>query len=433
MFRLKYLPRFAAILLAASLAVPTPSLGQAPPAPPRTTQGGPNTAQAPYVPVQPGPAAATRAAPSNDSFKKLIETPPPASAGAGLRGAEEESGPSADDVRRQAEGDFPALDRAVPLGEIQDAWSRADTKPAPGQEAPGISRYVYAPTTVYKIDTRVFMVTTVVLPAWETVAQVHLGDNFAFQVGRVDNPRQNILKISSKHAGGDTNMVVIGGSGRVYPFYIRSSGVKSRTPSDFVVYIEGRDPKADPPELPEEKAVGSTSSLTDSSSSAAGFLEKLASFAPASGAPSDKTAGKDDWLREIPFDINTLRFEEFRMAKGGASDSDKIAPDRVFHDGVFTFLYYGRDRMDVVHRPVVHLVIDGVDNPVNTRTAGRHGNILVVEAVGNLTLRNGARVVCIEYLGNIHRPVPDHADPVMPEKSKGSTATKEPAQGTTGQ
>jgi hypothetical protein len=43
-------------------------------------------------------------------------------------------------------------------------------------------------------------------------------------------------------------------------------------------------------------------------------------------------------------------------------------------------------------------LVDGVDTMVNTRTAGLRGNILIAEAVGDFTLRNGNRIVCVRQV-----------------------------------
>lgn len=477
-------------LLVSVISIPAYAQGPAAPSPsgpgPRVQPGA---GGAPQKGAEPPPAPGAAKAPPPGGILDFIEKEKP-----GGRGEQ----PPEFDVHGQAAGEYPPMDRdLVPLGRIQKAWNRAGTAPAPGQEAPGISRYVWTPASVFKIDTRVFMVTTIVLPPWETALQLHLGDPVSFKAAQ---PVGNVIRLSSNHPGGDTNLVVIGSSGRVYPFYIRSTGVDSKTVSDFVVYVEGLNPNATPPEFeapqiigervtgsesgirapearPGDRAPGPASGGRDARSGkdrsdardprggpipgldpgtgpppnapaggswAASMREPravAAAFAPDAtasrmrppggftpakeGVPRSRAGntwraqeGATDWLRDIPFDINKLRFDEYRMEKGGAKDSDKIAPDRVFHDGVFTYLYYARGRMDVVHRPVVHLVIDQVDNPVNTRTGGPHGNIIVVEAVGDMTLRNGERVICLRYLGDVHRPSGPDTDPVFDRKAE---------------
>jgi type IV secretory pathway VirB9-like protein len=71
-----------------------------------------------------------------------------------------------------------------------------------------------------------------------------------------------------------------------------------------------------------------------------------------------------------------------------------IAPDYVYSDGVFTYFHFGT-RAREIDLPVVFRVVDGVETRVNTRTAGRFGEVLIAEARGDFTLRAGARAVCI--------------------------------------
>src|SRR3546814_13158928 len=48
---------------------------------------------------------------------------------------------------------------------------------------------------------------------------------------------------------------------------------------------------------------------------------------------------------------------------------------------------------------VASLVVQGVEPPVNVRTAGPNGRMLVVEGIGDIVLRNGLKIVCIKRHG----------------------------------
>ena len=132
---------------------------------------------------------------------------------------------------------------------------------------------------------------------------------------------------------------------------------------------------------------------------AAAVAAAVAAQAPAvstdTAAPIPAKPAGEDYLRRIDFDLASLRWTDFEIQVPTADDA-AIAPERVFHDGLFTFFDFGQ-RADSMERPVAHLVVDGVDSPVNTRTGGRHGSILIAEAVGDFTLRAGPRVVCVRY------------------------------------
>jgi type IV secretory pathway VirB9-like protein len=79
------------------------------------------------------------------------------------------------------------------------------------------------------------------------------------------------------------------------------------------------------------------------------------------------------------------------------NEGDKeIAPEYVMHDDRFTYLVFPTGLTD---KPAVFRVVDGKEGRVNTRTVGRFGEVVVVEAMGDFVLRSGSRIVCI-----VHEP-----------------------------
>jgi hypothetical protein len=160
----------------------------------------------------------------------------------------------------------------------------------------------------------------------------------------------------------------------VYPFYVRAEGANSVNVPDVVVYLHAAPP-------------GAGVVITPASKDAKGGKPAApANFKPASGNGHDVTGEKaPDFVKPIAFNPDKLTFN-FNM-----SGERSIAPQRVFSDGVFTWFDYGTkwDRDDL---PAVYRVVDGVDTPVNTRIKG---TMLVAEAAGAFTLRNGQRVVCV--------------------------------------
>ena len=73
-----------------------------------------------------------------------------------------------------------------------------------------------------------------------------------------------------------------------------------------------------------------------------------------------------------------------------------IAPERVWRDNVFTYIDFGEKALNMNQRPVVSLLVEGGESPVGFRTEGPQSRLLVVEAIGDLVLRNGGRIVCIK-------------------------------------
>jgi hypothetical protein len=73
-----------------------------------------------------------------------------------------------------------------------------------------------------------------------------------------------------------------------------------------------------------------------------------------------------------------------------------IAPERVWHDNIFTYIDFGPKALAMLERPIVNLIIQGSESPVGFRTRGPNGRLIVVEAVGDMVLRNGEKVVCLK-------------------------------------
>jgi type IV secretory pathway VirB9-like protein len=273
------------------------------------------------------------------------------------------------DLNAMAAGQFPEMERSstLPIGAIQNSWNKPFA--SSGQTSPGVMRYVWRPDFVMPIRTREFMTTTIELPAWEKIDRIILGDTMVFEATRV---KENIVVVRPSHSGADTNMTMIGVSGNLYNFYLRSEGWNSARITDLAVYVTAGKPGA----------LGGR----DVGSSDGGWF----------GASNKKSKTEDgepeDYLREIAFDPANIQFNMRVFAKTPADI--EISPLRVFSDGVWTYFDYG-DKADTQRRPVVFQLIDGVETMVNTRTAGPKGNMIVAEAVGDFVLRNGRRIICV--------------------------------------
>ena len=77
-------------------------------------------------------------------------------------------------------------------------------------------------------------------------------------------------------------------------------------------------------------------------------------------------------------------------------DDYVIAPERVWRDRIFTYIDFGDKVIAMTQRPVVSLLVEGGESPVGFRTDGENGRLLIIEAVGDMVLRSGQRIVCIK-------------------------------------
>ncbi|OJX10121.1 MAG: hypothetical protein BGO77_03135 [Caedibacter sp. 37-49] len=250
------------------------------------------------------------------------------------------------DVESQVKGQYPDLERkeSLPLGAIQHAWDHAKI-------GAGVYNVTYTGAEIIKLRCREMMTTCIILPSWERVEKFNLGDPSSF---KIENPKSNIITIQPQEFTGlDSNLIVIGASGKVYSFYLRSEGYNTNHVPDLAVYIR----------------VAKPANLSSSISNTKSIDYKQ----------------KDDYLEEVPFDPSNLNFN-FTMA-----GDKELAPHRVYSDGIRTWFDYGEE-IKKKGLPAVYAVIDGVDTPINV---GREGTKIVAQHSGSFTLRNGQKVVCI--------------------------------------
>jgi ComB9 competence protein len=305
------------------------------------------------------------------------------------------------EVEAETKGKYPGLqrDEALPLGQIQHAWDNADTKA-------GVYVVDYAADKIMRVRVREFIPSTIVFPSWETFSsEPLLGDSFAFEAGWAAPGK---LALRAKQVGTDTAVTLFGGSGNVYAFYVRSEGANSVNVPDVLVYVRAPLP------ISMMGGVLKEASAQADGAKLGGEVAKSIATPPRTKPANERQVTGElspDFVKGMAFDPAKLRFD-FSMA-GDRS----IAPARVFTDGIFTFFDFG-DRWDSSDLPAVYRVVDGVDTPVNTRIKG---TMLIAEASGAFTLRNGQRTVCVrpdgfEPEGTYQPPASAGASAVPPEQ-----------------
>ncbi len=260
-----------------------------------------------------------------------------------------------EDVQKHQAGEYPRLERQHSLGAIQKAWDKASP-------SAGAYSVTYSQQEVIRLRLREFMTTTVVLPSWEKIDDIIIGDVSTFEATRATD---HILLLKPKEfIGADSNITVVGKSGLVYTFYVRSEGFNSKNIPDLRVHVHvpGEVPKSFPETRKE--LYGNSAGVAESS------------------AGSGETG---DYPSSLPPRMDQLNFQ------WSMSGDSSIAPQQVFSDGIRTWFNFG-NHLEEQDLPVISRVIDGVDTPVNTRV---EGNLVIAESVGVFTLRNGKRVVCV--------------------------------------
>lgn len=242
----------------------------------------------------------------------------------------------------------------------------------------GYSRREFSPDQIIRLNLREAINTTVRFPATETIEDIYISDPVSFE-GII--PRPNLVLLRVKIPGADATVTAMGSSGNIYQFYVRGKASKSPQPTDITVDI-----------------VTTRGALTRGNGTAS---QSTGSQTRASSATAGDLKIEADWLRSIGFRPENIVHDLSIYAPRGSSAA--IAPERVFRDGQYTYIDYGANADAMNEWPVASLIVQGVETPVNARTAGPNGRMLVVEAIGNIVLRNGDRIICIKQKGNTGR------------------------------
>lgn len=287
----------------------------------------------------------------------------------------------------QAKGDFTTMKRSAVGGQIQEAWDDADA-------GDGVFTYPFCGSCTYKVRLREHMVTLIELPNGETIERADVGDKGTFEV-LTRGPRR--LAVKPAGMGVDTNLMVYGKSGNVYPIYLRAESFNSKNVPDLVVRIEGAvtteeievggltTPEIMPPETGDETMALPAPPTGDEKDMA---IEGLKT--------PDPNRASGDFVQEAPFDPDKLRgWGEYTLWAGGP-DGEGLRPETVFRDDYFTYIRFG-DKWKDIELPTAYVVVDDIDELVNTRV---QGSTFIIESTQRLiTLKSGKSYLCIEYGG----------------------------------
>lgn len=270
--------------------------------------------------------------------------------------------------KAQAAGDYGTINDSYmdPVGAIQSAWNNPGANKAANQETPGYNRIEYRPDRVIPLRLREAMNTTIRFPADEIIEDVYVSDPVSFEA---IVPRSNVVMVRVIRPGADGNVVAMGKSGNLYQFYVRGEGANTKTITDMSVDIMVATARTSPAMPTNMGGLSRSASASDLKVEA-------------------------DWLRTIGFRPENIVHDLGIFVPEGHSAG--VAPERVFRDGQFTYIDYGANADALNEWPVASLVVQGVETPVNVRTAGPNGRMLVVEGVGDIVLRNGMKIVCIK-------------------------------------
>lgn len=271
-------------------------------------------------------------------------------------------------------GAFPAF------ADYQVAWDNPNANMAAGSSQPGYANLTWSKGTVLPIKTRSGMATLVTLPNGEAIEQVMRGDETLFDIETSKGSQSMYIQPSAGNNGSDTNLIVTGKSGNIYTFYLRAYPVNSSEIAYSQVDIS----------LGNGGAVSGGAIAPASSGKMSSVFAKQSSSASTIGVDGEDYG----WIKTMKIDPSEFRFDLDIFVPN--PDDYVIAPERVWRDRIFTYIDFGDKVISMTQRPVVSLLVEGGESPVGFRTDGEDGRLLIVEAVGDMILRSGQRIVCIK-------------------------------------
>ncbi|SDR49030.1 TrbG/VirB9 family P-type conjugative transfer protein [Pseudovibrio sp. Tun.PSC04-5.I4] len=267
-------------------------------------------------------------------------------------------------AQQQRRGNYGEMVRPTSAGgQIQQAWDSAG-------KTSGTHSQIECESCVYRVRLREYMVTAIQLPEGATITSTDLGDGSKFEV----EPRNaNTVVVKPYGAGVDSSLQIYTEEGKVYSFYLRSEGISSKNLPDLMFKIEG--------------VRRSDISYTQWSNQAGAALLNPA-------IPSGGTAEKvtKDFLKTAPFDPAKLRgWNDYKLW-----GDETLKPASVFRDDNFTYIQFG-EKWNDLELPAAYVVVDEIDEMVNTRVSG---TTYIIESTQRLiTLKSGQSFMCIQYTG----------------------------------
>lgn len=268
---------------------------------------------------------------------------------------------------------FPAF------ADFQAAWDNPNANMTSGSTKPGYANLTWTTGTVLPIKTRTGMATLVSLPNGEKIADIVTGNDELFSIDSKVGQQTMYITPAAGNTGNDTNMIVTGQSGNKYIFYLRAYPINSSE----ITYSQV--------DITLGSGAGIATASAPVSSGAMGSIFNKTSQTTSTIGVDGEDYG---WIKTMKIDPSEFRFDLDIFVPN--PDDYVIAPERVWRDRVFTYIDFGDKVISMTQRPVVSLLVEGGESPVGFRTDGEDGRLLIVEAVGDMVLRSGQRIVCIK-------------------------------------
>lgn len=244
----------------------------------------------------------------------------------------------------------------------------------------------------YKIRLRYAMATLLFFS--KPISDFVLGDKVGFDA-KILESNDRILLIKPLQIGVDSNISVIDNEGKVFSFYVFSTTFTSSKHPNLQVFIEDKNYYSNAFMKPQNKENTFEKALTNNKP-----------------LKEEKEETKEEEIITIGDNTNAMKIVKKDIQKGYralkssqrkwyclgiCSKKSKLSlmPEEIFNDKQFTYFKFDK-KLALSKFPVIYKVVDGYDNPVNTRIVGDY--IIAEDVSAKWTLRLGKDYLCIRFI-----------------------------------
>ncbi|WP_181227565.1 TrbG/VirB9 family P-type conjugative transfer protein [Helicobacter pylori] len=253
----------------------------------------------------------------------------------------------------------------------------------------------------YKIRLRYAMATLLFFS--KPISDFVLGDKVGFDA-KILESNDRILLIKPLQIGVDSNISVIDSEGKIFSFYVFSTTFTSSKHPNLQVFIDDKNYYSNAFMKPQNKENNKENK------------ENTLENAPTNNKPlkeeKEEAKEKEEEAIIIGDNTNAMKIVKKDIQKGYkalkssqrkwyclgiCSKKSKLSlmPKEIFNDKQFTYFKFDK-RLALSKFPVIYKVVDGYDNPVNTRIVGDY--IIAEDVSTKWTLRLGKDYLCIRFV-----------------------------------
>ncbi|MBH0296013.1 TrbG/VirB9 family P-type conjugative transfer protein [Helicobacter pylori] len=253
----------------------------------------------------------------------------------------------------------------------------------------------------YKIRLRYAMATLLFFS--KPISDFVLGDKVGFDA-KILESNDRILLIKPLQIGVDSNISVIDSEGKIFSFYVFSTTFTSSKHPNLQVFIE-------------DKNYYTNAFIKPQKENQENMAENAPKDAPKNNhkplkEEKEESKEKEEETITIGDNTNAMKIVKKDIQKGykalkssqrkwyclwACSKKSKLSlmPEEIFNDKQFTYFKFDK-RLALSKFPVIYKVVDGYDNPVNTRIVGDY--IIAEDVSTKWTLRLGKDYLCIRFV-----------------------------------